>query len=429
MDNTNKLEAPRENWTELWRAPFHFRATYINGEYQPGTPLEELARPFQHSRIAHLKLDPTDASLVILWSFSTEGQQYTPVHRYSSDGGPTHAQLAKIRSGQIPFSSPQFFPGNLPPTLRHEAINAITGAVSVRHSLTQEFKWAVDAGRCNIYARAGGRTAPFEHIPADIFRAYKITSWGSGLVGQSEATLDGEPTLYALYAVSTEDNQPSKFTGNVNAESLAYWDIVPAIAWVAHRTIDAVSNTISGMQQGKKSISVAAQYISGNAMLDAEAEFMQALAKGELTAWGIKNGLGDRQEIPQITWSDAVITFERHGAQVGPKDPLNLSASRWHGVQVDAQEMQSLWQKKNKSKGKAKDALPIKRGYNPTKVKKWYLEYIAEHQKAGTIPTRDEDLAAARRKFDTSVQIKFMRDLRNELAPTEWKQRGRRPAR
>ena len=62
------------------------------------------------------------------------------------------------------------------------------------------------------------------------------------------------------------------------------------------------------------------------------------------------------------------------------------------------------------------------------KLRKWYVDWINNNVARGKIPTREEDYSAARKRFGDTATREPLRILRQELAPEEWKKRGRRPA-
>jgi hypothetical protein len=62
--------------------------------------------------------------------------------------------------------------------------------------------------------------------------------------------------------------------------------------------------------------------------------------------------------------------------------------------------------------------------FSKAAVRSWYQDYIEGFAKESKKPSREEDLIAAREHFSVSIPRDFMRDLRNELAPLEWKAKG-----
>ncbi len=71
----------------------------------------------------------------------------------------------------------------------------------------------------------------------------------------------------------------------------------------------------------------------------------------------------------------------------------------------------------SKVEGKAK------RTFSKSKVRDWYTKRVKEWPPDERPPSRDEDIRAAKEEFDVTEM--FIRDLRNELAPTEWTSKRR----
>ena len=58
-------------------------------------------------------------------------------------------------------------------------------------------------------------------------------------------------------------------------------------------------------------------------------------------------------------------------------------------------------------------------------VRRWYDRWVAENVAADRQPSRDDDEAAAREALGRHVSRALLRRLRSEIAPEEWKRRGR----
>ena len=69
---------------------------------------------------------------------------------------------------------------------------------------------------------------------------------------------------------------------------------------------------------------------------------------------------------------------------------------------------------------------PVPRAVSQAKRENWYHNWIDENRRRGTIPSRDEDWAAAKREFGEAVTREAVRDLRRRLAPSDWRDQGRR---
>jgi hypothetical protein len=224
VDTTAEFDAQRPNWIELAIAPVHFRAMWDKGKYLPGTDLLEMASWFQYSDIGRVSISPDDGALFIEWDFAfPDGRRCKTTARYYPPG-PGNKVVALIDAN--PSVNYQHWP-SIPPELWLKARNLMVGATSLQERLLQEFRYAIDAGICQIFARVGGPTASFKHIPADIFRKYEITSWGSGIVGGAKAERDGQPPLFAIYAapvaIPVNRDRPK---GRGGRKSAVDWSIV-----------------------------------------------------------------------------------------------------------------------------------------------------------------------------------------------------------
>jgi hypothetical protein len=60
------------------------------------------------------------------------------------------------------------------------------------------------------------------------------------------------------------------------------------------------------------------------------------------------------------------------------------------------------------------------------KLPDWFRDWIESNQAAGVIPSREDDLEAAKKALGNVVRRDVLRRLRRELAPKEWSQQGRR---
>jgi hypothetical protein len=78
-----------------------------------------------------------------------------------------------------------------------------------------------------------------------------------------------------------------------------------------------------------------------------------------------------------------------------------------------------------KSKRRAASLVVHKR-HSPAEFRRWYRDWVSCNLQKSYLPSRDEDLKAAQEKFGDKVHRPTLRALRKELAPDEWKVRGRR---
>lgn len=64
--------------------------------------------------------------------------------------------------------------------------------------------------------------------------------------------------------------------------------------------------------------------------------------------------------------------------------------------------------------------------FSAAEVRTWYERRVRAHEAAGTAPSREHDVEAARAEFGSTISRDFLRNLRRELAPEDWKRLGRR---
>jgi hypothetical protein len=62
----------------------------------------------------------------------------------------------------------------------------------------------------------------------------------------------------------------------------------------------------------------------------------------------------------------------------------------------------------------------------PAAAERWFKAHIGNWALKGKIPSRDDDFEAACAEFRYSVPRPFVRDLRRQFAPDDWKAHGRR---
>lgn len=196
-----KFDAPQTGWRELWEGPIQFRATKAKGRFGPGTPLSQMEEYGRNNSewLYRVTVDPDDGGAIeIAWQIGFPGVSppYSKPRYYN--GGPGRGLCERLRNDGVLRASPFYF-GHLPPEYHDRAVGAYAVAVTIREWMEREFFTAVEAGECVVWARAGSKTAPFIIVPADVFIAYSITSWGFDKRGGGAASLEGAPELYSIY--------------------------------------------------------------------------------------------------------------------------------------------------------------------------------------------------------------------------------------
>jgi hypothetical protein len=66
------------------------------------------------------------------------------------------------------------------------------------------------------------------------------------------------------------------------------------------------------------------------------------------------------------------------------------------------------------------------KAFSAAKLREWYVRWVSSNGQNGHLPSRDEDLKAARQALGESIPRSAVRRLRQELAPETWKRFGRR---
>lgn len=64
--------------------------------------------------------------------------------------------------------------------------------------------------------------------------------------------------------------------------------------------------------------------------------------------------------------------------------------------------------------------------FSQAALRAWYERRVAAHEATGSMPSRDEDVEAARQEFGPRVPREAIRSLRRDLAPAAWTRFGRR---
>lgn len=69
---------------------------------------------------------------------------------------------------------------------------------------------------------------------------------------------------------------------------------------------------------------------------------------------------------------------------------------------------------------------PARRAFAPAKGREWYVRWVQANEAKGHVPSRDEDLQAAKAEFGDRCPRNPIRELRRLLAPAHWTFKGRR---
>lgn len=139
-----------------------------------------------------------------------------------------------------------------------------------------------------------------------------------------------------------------------------------------------------------------------------ETSLLKRLLAGELVAYGFSShaplDAPARAVLPE-RWATLTPNFTNCSA-AGP----GLQVS---GIRVFDKEVQSTTAS---SIGRLAEA----------HLRRWYCNWVEENQRAGRMPSRDDDLVAAKAACGNNVTHSMIRALRKEFAPEAWRAHGRR---
>jgi hypothetical protein len=220
--------------------------------------------------------------------------------------------------------------------------------------------------------------------------------------------------------------------------------------WRGEQDLFAAVQSASGMRErsrllvqageaARDDLAAAAQVEVGTpafdaALNDAVAALGQAIREKKLTAW-VKAAPGDLdwQPMPdRWLWEDSLMDVACDQLRRPSPTPLakifapeNKQGVRtFHAVRFDRAPVVALW----KPRGIRPDERPpISRAV----LAQWWQTYVKQHTESGTVPTREEAMAAVRgqfpgRKSPTRSALKALRE--SEATPRDWREPGRRPA-
>jgi hypothetical protein len=138
---------------------------------------------------------------------------------------------------------------------------------------------------------------------------------------------------------------------------------------------------------------------------------------------------------------DQIRAIDQNGAEMEPDAWLHANRWPWPMVRFRRHDVFKLWPAQaNEHFGLNS---PSRSGLSPLEdmgsdrapsrfsvgsLRKWYVsEWIPSHESDTAIPSRDEDVRAAKARFGPCVSRDTVWQLRRELAPKSWTKRGRRP--
>lgn len=142
---------------------------------------------------------------------------------------------------------------------------------------------------------------------------------------------------------------------------------------------------------------------------DLERELIDKLRRGVLTAFG----------------------YDSRAAIDAP--PVTIPADRWRVLTPDFGESSATASGFTITgilviEGMRQSAMPDRTAGTvaTAKLASWYRQWVAQNAASGTIPTRDQDWAAAKAALGNGVPRDAVRHLRRHMAPDDWRRQGRR---
>ncbi|MDQ4419951.1 hypothetical protein OOT33_05790 [Sphingobium sp. DEHP117] len=224
-----KFSSPEPGWLQLWQGPLKFRATYDRGMFGPGHTIERMHQfadegasgNGRHEPLYSVRIDELDGAIIIEWLAKRgEDGRTQKVSYYDVLLTALHDRIRNDANARNElFRSFWILPDQYA-----RAVGAYATAASLQEWLKSEFYSAIHEGQCEIWARAGSKVAPFTKVPADIFRAYTIKSWGFGQPGAAWAELEGEATLYSIHVAAYESDSSQLVMADSSIEVLRTGD-------------------------------------------------------------------------------------------------------------------------------------------------------------------------------------------------------------
>ncbi len=95
-------------------------------------------------------------------------------------------------------------------------------------------------------------------------------------------------------------------------------------------------------------------------------------------------------------------------------------------VRIERESFDTLLGKVAQPPSQPEAKTPSTRKFSEAKLQAWYKGYIDECKTAEKIPSRENDLIAARDALGDGVPREAVREARRQFAPDDWKEQGRR---
>jgi hypothetical protein len=218
------------------------------------------------------------------------------------------------------------------------------------------------------------------------------------------------------------------------------WSRWQALAWIRTRDHDLVC-ALAGESDLKLEVRVAyKQNAEPAAMIGlpdkpgAERELQERLDRGEILNIGYRVGapLSDViLDIPSILrfWPERRVanydeTAEEGAAVTSTAGPEPGAAS---SPQVAANIVEQVGPEQRGTDDSLRNSPRSGSHYSEAKLRDWYTNrWLPSKLAEGSIPSRSDELKAARQEFGEGVPRDAVVKLRKEIAPAKWKQRGRR---
>ncbi len=148
----------------------------------------------------------------------------------------------------------------------------------------------------------------------------------------------------------------------------------------------------------------------------------QALAEREIEAL-LRTQLGHRIVVDPRIWDKEPVA-----RKVYPrfKDGwIRIGLNEFSGPHVEGWVFVPIGSLRDIVTRPAQPAVPAPRAFSQSALANWYKDYVAECERTGVRPSREDDLRSAREAIGTGVSRESVRKARRLHAPASWKQSGR----
>lgn len=219
----------------------------------------------------------------------------------------------------------------------------------------------------------------------------------------------------------------------------AYWSPLQVIAWIVTRDYGAVEccgkdgsssyvslfawlelngNRKRGQRRAERRNATDDSVIARR-IFAATDELHEALKRGDQQAIGKRRKGTRHARMKPEDWADQNINLHRTDC-LSP----SITGEWWHDILLPSETVIDQWPK---TRDDAKPSKSRQKPKDPSELRRALVEFYDDAKKRGETTSTDQDEKYIRRKFPgTGALREKVRALRQELAPSEWKRKGRR---